>query len=46
MRAGEVQTVKRLQQSFGDLKCQNILGLGEVKEASNVLGPRRGALPV
>jgi fructose-bisphosphate aldolase class II len=46
MRAGEVQTVKRLLQSFGDLKCQNILGLGEVKEASNVLGPRRGALPV
>mmetsp|Transcript_32051 Transcript_32051/g.52957 ORF Transcript_32051/g.52957 Transcript_32051/m.52957 type:complete len:434 (-) Transcript_32051:138-1439(-) len=46
MRAAEVQTVSRLEQSFADLKCQNILGLGEMEEASNVLGPRRGGLPV
>jgi fructose-bisphosphate aldolase class II len=46
MRAGELQTVARLEQSFADLKCQNILGLGEMQEAQNVLGPRRGGLPV
>lgn len=46
MRAAEVQTVKRLEQSFGDLKCQQVLGLGEMKSADNVLGPRRGGLPV
>jgi len=46
MRAAEVNTVKRLEQSFADLKCQNILGLGEKADPSNVLGPRRGALPV
>mmetsp|Transcript_10179 Transcript_10179/g.24341 ORF Transcript_10179/g.24341 Transcript_10179/m.24341 type:complete len:432 (+) Transcript_10179:60-1355(+) len=46
LRAGEVNTVKRLEQSFADLKCQNILGLGEATEAKNVLGPRRGSLPV
>ena len=46
LRAAEVNTVKRLEQSFADLKCQNILGLGEVSTASNVLGPRRGGLPV
>jgi len=46
MRAAELATVKRLEQSFGDLKCQNILGLGEKGDAANVLGPRRGALPV
>jgi len=46
MRAGEVQTVKRLETAFADLKCQNILGLGEKSDASNVLGPRRGGLPV
>jgi len=45
MRAAEVNTVKRLEQSFGDLQCQNILGMGEKKEAANVLGPRRGGLP-
>lgn len=45
LRAAEVNTVKRLEQSFADLKCQNILGLGEVK-TENVLGPRRGGLPV
>jgi fructose-bisphosphate aldolase class II len=46
MRAAEVKTVKRLEQSFGDLKCQQVLGLGEMKSADNVLGPRRGGLPV
>eukprot|EP00565_Helicotheca_tamesis_P004403 CAMPEP_0185723282 /NCGR_PEP_ID=MMETSP1171-20130828/172_1 /TAXON_ID=374046 /ORGANISM="Helicotheca tamensis, Strain CCMP826" /LENGTH=439 /DNA_ID=CAMNT_0028390961 /DNA_START=46 /DNA_END=1365 /DNA_ORIENTATION=- len=46
MRAAEVNTVKRLEAAFADLKCQNILGLGQVEEAQNVLGPRRGGLPV
>jgi fructose-bisphosphate aldolase class II len=46
LRAAESNTVNRLDQCFKDLKCQNILGLGEVKEAENVLGPRRGGLPV
>jgi fructose-bisphosphate aldolase class II len=46
MRAGEVNTVKRLETAFADLKCQNILGLGEVSPAGNVLGPRRGGLPL
>ena len=46
MRAGEVNTVKRLEQAFSDLKCQNILGLKSAAGAKNVLGPRRGGLPV
>merc|ERR1719291_703462 len=47
MRAAEVNTVSRLDQCFVDLKCTNILGLGTPKkEAQNVLGPRRGGLPV
>jgi fructose-bisphosphate aldolase class II len=46
MRAGEVQTVIRLEKSYADLKCQNILGLGERKPAENVMGPRRGGLPM
>ena len=46
MRAAEVNTVARLEQSFADLKCQNILGLGDEKVPANVLGPRRGGLPV
>jgi len=46
MRAGEVQTIKRLETAFADLKCQNILGLGSTNDAKNVLGPRRGGLPV
>mmetsp|Transcript_16436 Transcript_16436/g.22882 ORF Transcript_16436/g.22882 Transcript_16436/m.22882 type:complete len:289 (+) Transcript_16436:1202-2068(+) len=46
MRAAEVNTVARLGDAFADLKCQNILGLGEMEEAKNVLGPRRGGLPV
>jgi fructose-bisphosphate aldolase class II len=46
MRAAEVNTVKRLEQCFSDLKCQGILGLGEKKTASNVFGPALGGLPV
>jgi len=46
MRAAEVNTIERLEGAFADLKCQNILGLGEMEEAKNVLGPRRGGLPV
>jgi hypothetical protein len=46
MRAAEIATVNRLSQAFEDLKCQNICGLGEMADASNVLGPRRGGLPV
>jgi len=46
MRAAEVNTVKRLNQCFEDLKCQNVLGLGVPGAAKNVLGPRRGGLPV
>jgi fructose-bisphosphate aldolase, class II len=46
LRSAELQTVKRLEQSFVDLKCQNILGLGTKIKADNVLGPRRGGLPV
>jgi fructose-bisphosphate aldolase class II len=46
MRAAEVNTVKRLQTAFADLKCQNVLGLGQAEGAKNVLGPRRGGLPV
>lgn len=46
MRAAETNTVNRLDQCFSDLKCTNILGLGASEEATNVLGPRRGGLPV
>lgn len=51
MRSAETTTVDRLEQSFGDLRCQKILGLGEMGEATNVLessvfGPRKGGLPV
>jgi hypothetical protein len=46
LRSAEVQTVMRLEKSFEDLKCQKILGLGEAQDPQNVLGPRRGALPV
>eukprot|EP00931_Biecheleriopsis_adriatica_P052776 TRINITY_DN3076_c0_g1_i2.p1 TRINITY_DN3076_c0_g1~~TRINITY_DN3076_c0_g1_i2.p1 ORF type:complete len:476 (+),score=98.40 TRINITY_DN3076_c0_g1_i2:48-1475(+) len=45
MRAAEVSTVERLLQSFEDLKCKDILGLGPAGEPTNVLGPRRGGLP-
>ena len=46
VRAAEGSTVNRLQQCFEDLLCVGRLGLGEAPEPSNVLGPRRGALPV
>ena len=46
MRSAEDSTVARLQQCFEDLLCVGVLGLGEAPEPSNVLGPRRGALPV
>lgn len=46
LRAGEVNTVERLDQCFSDLKCTNVLGLEKAAEAENVLGPRRGGLPV
>jgi len=46
MRAAEVNTVQRLETAFSDLKCQNVLGLGSVSVAKNILGPRRGGLPV
>jgi len=53
MRAGEENTVARLDQCFADLKCTNILGLGAASEAENVLqasnndfGPKKGGLPV
>merc|ERR1712032_58290 len=46
MRAAEVNTIQRLETAFSDLKCQNILGLTPATVAKNVLGPRRGGLPV
>lgn len=47
MRAAEANTVERLQQSFEDLHCVNILGMGcPTEDPKNVLGPRRGGLPV
>jgi fructose-bisphosphate aldolase class II len=46
VRAAEDSTVARLKQCFEDLNCVGVLGLGEAPEPSNVLGPRRGALPV
>ena len=46
IRAAEESTAARLQQCFEDLQCVGVLGLGEAPEPSNVLGPRRGALPV
>jgi len=46
IRAAETSTADRLKQCFEDLNCVGVLGLGEAPEPSNVLGPRRGALPV
>ena len=46
VRAAEESTVRRLEKCFEDLNCVGRLGLGEAPEPSNVLGPRRGALPV
>lgn len=45
LRSAEVNTVARLGRSFEDLRCTKICGLGEATPA-NVLGPRRGGLPV
>jgi fructose-bisphosphate aldolase class II len=52
-RAAEVNTVKRLDQCFADLKCVDVLGLKKVPKPQNVMeasnndfGPRRGGLPV
>ena len=44
LRSAEVNTVKRLEQCYADLKCQGICGMEKMEEASNVLGPRRGGL--
>ena len=52
MRAGEDNTVARLDQCFADLKCVNILGLGDKAETTNTLDdsswfrPKKGGLPV
>jgi len=46
IRAAEDSTVSRLEKCFDDLLCVGRLGLGEAPEPSNILGPRRGALPV
>ena len=46
LRAAELNTVARLEQCFEDLNCQGICGLGEKKSPTNILGPRRGGLPV
>merc|ERR1712129_526088 len=46
MRSAEQSTVDRLEQCFEDLRCKNILGLGPPDAPNNVLGPRRGGLPV
>lgn len=45
MRFAEKSTVERLNQTFKDLKCTKVLGLGAYK-TENQLGPRRGGLPV
>lgn len=39
LRAAEVNTVARLEAAFADLKCQNILGLPQMKDATTTLGP-------
>jgi len=50
IRAAEKSTVSRLMQTFEDLNCVNICGLGEKGEPKNVLGSsvykKRGGLPV
>lgn len=45
LRAAEINTVNRLETAFAELKCQGILGLS-AKKSENILGPRRGGLPV
>lgn len=46
LRAAETKTADRLGRSFADLYCTNILGLEDAKDAQEVLGPRRGGLPM
>jgi fructose-bisphosphate aldolase class II len=46
MRAAETSTKDRLGQCFEDLQSKGSLGLGPAGEPENVLGPRRGGLPV
>jgi len=46
MRSAEQSTVDRLEQCFNDLRCKDILGLGPPDTPNNVLGPRRGGLPM
>eukprot|EP00930_Biecheleria_cincta_P051992 TRINITY_DN3720_c2_g2_i1.p1 TRINITY_DN3720_c2_g2~~TRINITY_DN3720_c2_g2_i1.p1 ORF type:complete len:495 (-),score=95.84 TRINITY_DN3720_c2_g2_i1:119-1543(-) len=46
LRKAELSTIERLCQSFDDLKCTKILGLEPPAAPANVLGPRRGGLPV
>jgi len=46
MRSAEQSTVERLEQCFNDLRCKDILGLGPADSPNNVLGPRRGGLPM
>jgi fructose-bisphosphate aldolase class II len=46
MRAAELNTVKRLEQCFADLKCQGVCGMGGKKAATNVFGPAMGGLPI
>mmetsp|Transcript_828 Transcript_828/g.1594 ORF Transcript_828/g.1594 Transcript_828/m.1594 type:complete len:470 (-) Transcript_828:180-1589(-) len=45
MRSAEQSTIERLEQSFDDLKCKGILGLGPPGEPQNILQPRFGGLP-
>jgi len=45
MRMAEESTVERLKKCYEDLRCTNVLGLGEPEIPKNVLGPRRGGLP-
>ena len=45
LRSAEASTVERMSQCFKDLNCVNVLGLSAPK-VENVLGPRRGGLPV
>jgi len=46
IRSAEESTEARLQQCFEDLNAVGVLGLGDMPPPQNVLGPRRGALPV
>ena len=46
IRSAETSTKDRLLQCFEDLNCIGICGIGEKKEAENILGPAMGGLPV